>query len=113
MRGRLWEGTVLAVVSTLAVVLPVTAHAVGAAPVPAARAYVLVDADSGAVLAAQAHHDALPPASTTKLMTALVAVEKLPAEAVFVVDDTAAAQPAMRIGMRAGQGWALSPALHS
>ncbi|MDQ3944719.1 MAG: hypothetical protein M3357_06140, partial [Actinomycetota bacterium] len=76
-------------------------------------AYILVDADFGAVLAARAHHDALPPASTTKLMTALVAVEKLPPEAVFVVDDTAAAQPAMRIGMRAGQGWALSPALHS
>lgn len=110
---RLWVTTVLAVVSTLGVALPTPAHAAGAAPVPAARAFILVDADSGAVLAAQAHHEALPPASTTKLMTALVALEKLPAEAVFVVDDTAAAQPAMRIGMQPGQGWALSPTLHS
>ncbi|MGH9005499.1 MAG: D-alanyl-D-alanine carboxypeptidase family protein, partial [Acidimicrobiia bacterium] len=113
MRGRLWLTTVLAVVSTLGVVLPTTAPPAGAAPAPPARAYILVDADSGAVLAAGAHHDALRPASTTKLMTALVAVEKLPAEAVFVVGDIAAAQPAMRIGMRPGQGWALSPALHS
>jgi D-alanyl-D-alanine carboxypeptidase (penicillin-binding protein 5/6) len=102
MRGRLWVATVFAVLSTLGFALPIPA-----------RAYILVDADSGAVLAAQAHHEALPPASTTKLMTALVAVEKLPREAVFVVGDTAAAQPAMRIGMRAGQGWALSPTLHS
>jgi D-alanyl-D-alanine carboxypeptidase (penicillin-binding protein 5/6) len=113
MRGRLWVTTVLAVVSTLGFALPLPARAAGVGPAPPARAYILVDADSGAVLAAQAHHDALPPASTTKLMTALVAVEKVPAEAVFVVDDTAAAQPAMRIGMRAGQGWALAPALHS
>jgi D-alanyl-D-alanine carboxypeptidase (penicillin-binding protein 5/6) len=122
MRGRLWVTTVLAVVSTLGFALPTPARAappaggggnVRAGPVPAARAFILVDADSGAVLAAQAQHDALPPASTTKLMTALVALEKLPAEAVFVVDDTAAAQPAMRIGMRSGQGWALSPTLHS
>jgi len=110
MRGRLWVTTVVAVVSALGLALPAPA---GAASMKPPRAYILVDADSGAVLAAQAHHDALPPASTTKLMTALVAVEKLPAEAVFVVGDIAAAQPAMRIGMRAGQGWALSPALHS
>ncbi len=113
MRGRRWMATVFTLVCALGFALRAPAHAAGAGPVPPARAYILVDADSGAVLAAQAHHDALPPASTTKLMTALVAVEKLPAQAVFVVDDTAAAQPAMRIGMRPGQGWALSPALHS
>ncbi len=110
MRGRLWVATVLAAVSFAVVALPAPA---GAAPAPPARAWILVDADSGAVLAASGHHDALPPASTTKLMTALLAVEKLPREAVFTVGDVAAAQPAMRIGMRTGQGWALSPALHS
>jgi D-alanyl-D-alanine carboxypeptidase (penicillin-binding protein 5/6) len=113
MRGRLWVATVLAAVSSLAVALPAPAGAAGAAPAPLARAWILVDADSGAVLAASGHHDALPPASTTKLMTALVAVEKLPREAVLTVGDIPAAQPAMRIGMRAGQGWALLPALHS
>ena len=113
MRGRLWVATILAAVSSVVAVLPMTARAAGAGVVPPAKAWILVDADSGAVLDASGHHQALPPASTTKLMTALVAVEKLPKEAVFTVDDTAAAQPAMRIGMQLGQGWALSPALHS
>jgi serine-type D-Ala-D-Ala carboxypeptidase (penicillin-binding protein 5/6) len=113
MRGRLWVATVLAAVSSVVVVLPITARPAGAGVVPPAKAWILVDADSGAVLAASGHHQALPPASTTKLMTALVAVEKLSQEAVFTVDDTAAAQPAMRIGMQPGQGWTLSPALHS
>jgi D-alanyl-D-alanine carboxypeptidase (penicillin-binding protein 5/6) len=113
MRGRLWVATVLAAVSSVAVVLPVTARPAGAGVVPPAKAWILVDADSGTVLAASGHHQALPPASTTKLMTALVAAEKLPREAVLTVDDTAASQPAMRIGMTPGQGWALSPTLHS
>ena len=113
MRGRLWVAMVLVVVSSFSAAASAPAGAAGSAPVPPAKAWILVDADSGAVLAGAAHHDALPPASTTKLMTALVAVEKLPREAVFTVGDVAAAQPAMRIGMRTGQGWALSPALHS
>ena len=42
----------------------------GASP---AKAWILVDADTGKVLDAFDEHEALPPASTTKLMTALVA----------------------------------------
>jgi serine-type D-Ala-D-Ala carboxypeptidase (penicillin-binding protein 5/6) len=80
---------------------------------PPPKAFVLVDADSGAVLAAGNAHEPLPPASTTKLMTALVAVEKLPRGAVFEVGDRPAAQLAMRIGMQAGQSWNLTDALHS
>jgi D-alanyl-D-alanine carboxypeptidase len=38
----------------------------------------VVDADSGKVLAEGNPHEALPAASTEKLMTALVALEKLP-----------------------------------
>jgi D-alanyl-D-alanine carboxypeptidase (penicillin-binding protein 5/6) len=85
----------------------------GPPSMPRTRAWILADADSGRVLAAQDHHEALPPASTTKLMTALVATERLPKEAVFMVGDRPAAQSAMRIGMRPGQGWALAPVLHA
>jgi serine-type D-Ala-D-Ala carboxypeptidase (penicillin-binding protein 5/6) len=77
------------------------------------KAFVLVDAGSGAVLVAGNAHEPLPPASTTKLMTALVAVEKLPRGAVFEVGDRPAAQLAMRIGMQAGQSWNITDALHS
>ena len=46
-------------------------------PYPA-KAWILVDADTGKVLDAFNEHEALPPASTQKIMTALVAAEKLP-----------------------------------
>ena len=85
-------------------------------PPPAAhpaKAWILVDADTGKVLDAYNEHEALPPASTQKIMTALVAAEKLPRDATFTVGPTAAAQPAMKIGMVAGEQWALDQALHS
>src|ERR1044071_2314918 len=88
-----------------------------AAPPPGqpfpAKAWILVDADTGKVLDAFNEHEALPPASTQKIMTALVATEKLPHDASFTVGPVAAAQAAMRIGMVAGQQWTLDPALHS
>ena len=46
------------------------------APVLGARAAVLIDSDSGAVLFDQDAHTPLPPASTTKIVTALLAVER-------------------------------------
>ncbi len=81
-------------------------------PIPA-KAWILVDADTGKVLDAFNEHEALPPASTQKVMTALVATEKLARDTTFTVGTTAAAQAAMRIGMVAGQNWSLDQALHS
>jgi D-alanyl-D-alanine carboxypeptidase (penicillin-binding protein 5/6) len=78
-----------------------------------AKAWILVDADTGKILDAFDEHEALPPASTTKIMTALVATEKMSRDATFAVGPVAAAQPAMRIGMVAGEQWMLGPALHS
>jgi D-alanyl-D-alanine carboxypeptidase (penicillin-binding protein 5/6) len=72
-----------------------------AAPVPppiAARAYILVDAQSGATLAAAAENDRYEPASLTKLMTAYLVFEALrahqlePSQAVTVSPKAAAAQ---------------------
>ena len=42
-----------------------------------AEAYILIDADSGKVLLAKNEHKRLPPASMTKLMTLLLAVEAM------------------------------------
>jgi serine-type D-Ala-D-Ala carboxypeptidase (penicillin-binding protein 5/6) len=80
---------------------------------PAAKAWLLADADTGAVLDAFNEHQALPPASTQKIMTALVAAEKLPRDARINVGPLAAAQPAMKIGMTEGQQWDLRDSLHS
>src|SRR5581483_778933 len=102
----------------LCLMLVVTAAGPAAAQSPPgppyqAKAWILVDAGTGRVLDAYTQHEALPPASTTKLMTALVATEKLAPEAIVTVSPVAAAQPAMRIGMVAGQQWTLDAAMHS
>jgi D-alanyl-D-alanine carboxypeptidase len=60
----------------LAVLLPSAAAA--AAPNPEARAWTVIDARTGAVLASHAAAQKLPIASTTKLMTAYVAMHELP-----------------------------------
>lgn len=80
---------------------------------PQARAWVLADAGTGAVLAARDEHEALPPASTVKLMTALVTLETLPLDATVPVSALAAAQPPMKIGMNEGEVWKLDDALHT
>jgi D-alanyl-D-alanine carboxypeptidase (penicillin-binding protein 5/6) len=68
-------------VTVAAALLPATASAAPATAQPPeldARAWTLVDAGSGEVLAAHAASQELPVASTTKLMTAYVALKELP-----------------------------------
>ena len=65
------------------------------------------------MLLADHEHDALPPASTAKVMTALTAVERLPANATINVSPLAAGQPASRINMAAGQQWPFENAMAS
>jgi serine-type D-Ala-D-Ala carboxypeptidase (penicillin-binding protein 5/6) len=69
----------------------------------AARSYLL--ARDGVVLAARAPNLQLPPASLTKLLTALVILEgdHWNAEAWLPVSTTAAAIPPTRAGLRAGE----------
>ena len=62
-------------VSLLLILSVLTGPALGAGPSVSARSAVLVDGDSGRVLWAQNGDEPLPIASTTKLMTALVAYE--------------------------------------
>lgn len=77
------------------------------------EAWILVDADSGAVLSAHNDHEALPPASVVKVMTALVALEEAPLDSEITVSADAASRPARRIAMREGQVWPLEDALAS
>ncbi len=68
-------------VALLAALLAVLCPAAGVAaakPQPQARAWTVVDARTGAVLASHAAARQLPIASTTKLMTAYVAMQELP-----------------------------------
>jgi D-alanyl-D-alanine carboxypeptidase (penicillin-binding protein 5/6) len=76
--NRRWPGVALvaALLATLCL-LPGAAGAVEK-PQPLARAWTLIDARTGAVLASHAAAERLPIASTTKLMTAYVAMQDLP-----------------------------------
>jgi serine-type D-Ala-D-Ala carboxypeptidase (penicillin-binding protein 5/6) len=70
----------LLVVALCAALLTAVAGPAVAAPPPDldARAWALIDARDGEVLAARAAGERLPVASTTKLMTAYVALKRLP-----------------------------------
>jgi D-alanyl-D-alanine carboxypeptidase (penicillin-binding protein 5/6) len=65
------------------------------------------------VLDSHDDHTAYPPASTTKIMTALTAVERLAPGTPITVSALTAAQPASRIGMKVGERWKLSDTLAS
>jgi len=81
----------------------IPAHAETGTPPP--EAFILVDAGTGAVITGRNMHKALPPASTAKIMTALVAVERLPPNATITVSSNAANRESMKIGMPAGARW--------
>jgi D-alanyl-D-alanine carboxypeptidase (penicillin-binding protein 5/6) len=82
-----------------------------AAPPP--RAWIVADAGSGEILDAHDDHTPYRPASTTKIMTALTAVQRLPPDAAITVSALAASQPASKISMKTGEHWKLSDALAS
>ncbi len=74
-----------------------------AAPAIAARAAVLMNPATGEILFAKEPHLRLPPASTTKVLTALLALERLDLNARVSVSPQAASAPPSRIGLRAGE----------
>jgi D-alanyl-D-alanine carboxypeptidase len=72
---------------------------------PEPGAWVLVDADTGAVLDGRAAREPTLPASTIKLFTALVAVQRLPADDPVPISPVAEGMPARKINVKAGQVW--------
>ena len=76
-----------------------------------ARYAVLVDPASGAVLWGRRSRTPAPPASLTKMLTALAVRASLHLDAVTVASRKAAAQPARRLAMRRGQRLTVEQAL--
>ena len=72
---------------------------------------VVMEADSGEVLYAKDAHTARPMASTTKLMTALLAVEQLPLDTEITVTSEAVAVEGSALGLQAGDTISLSDLL--
>ena len=78
-----------------------------------ARAAVLMDADSGRVLYEKNGDEMLPNASTTKVLTCILALEEGDLSDVCEVSAYAASQPAVRMGVRAGEQYLLGDLLYA
>ena len=82
----------------------------------ASQAAVLLDAETGAVLYQKNMHQVLYPASITKIMTALLAVQNLQPEAVLTVSQTAVnavPRTSSHISLKAGERLTVEQALYA
>lgn len=78
-----------------------------------AQSAVLMDAESGRVLYAKNAQDVLPMASTTKIMTLLVALEQGKPDDVVTVSSYAAGMPDVQLNIREGERYYLRDLLYS
>jgi D-alanyl-D-alanine carboxypeptidase len=82
-------------------------------PRVASRHAILVDADGGAVLWGRGSRAPLPPASLTKMLTALAVRASLDLDEQVTASRAAARQPARRLGVRRGQRLTVEQALEA
>ena len=78
-----------------------------------AESAVLLDAESGRVLYEKNAAEQKPMASTTKIMTCILALENGDLSSVVTVSDEAAKQPKVHLGMRSGEQFYLKDLLYS
>lgn len=94
--------------------LAAAAPSAGAQPAPPLpKAYVLVDVDTGAVIAQQDSRTLRPPASTIKLLTALIASQRLREGDAIPISAVAEGMPARKINAKAAQVWAYDHLMRS
>jgi serine-type D-Ala-D-Ala carboxypeptidase (penicillin-binding protein 5/6) len=116
---RLCRLLLVATVLAAGVVPGWAGQATAAPPAPAgpkavgARYAILVDPASGAVLWGRRSHTPAPPASLTKMLTALAVRASLDLDDVTVASKAAASQPARRLAMRRGQKLTVDQALRA
>ena len=114
---RLCRLLLVATVLAAGVVPGWAGQATAAPPAPAgpkavgARHAILVDPASGAVLWGRRSHTPAPPASLTKMLTALAVRASLDLDDVTVASKAAAGQPARRLAVRRGQKLTVDQAL--
>lgn len=90
-----------------------TAALQAAPPDLLAEAAVLQDLDSGQTLAADDGRERRPIASLTKIMTAVLALERLALEDLVTVGPNAAAQPGAAVGLVVGERVSVGDLLHA
>lgn len=78
-----------------------------------ARSAVLMDADTGRVLFEKNGDEALPMASTTKIMTLLVTLENADLEGTVTISSYAASMPDVQLNIREGERYRLKDLCYS
>lgn len=78
-----------------------------------ARSAVLIDADSGRVLFGKEESEIRPMASTTKIMTCILALENQEEGQVVTASGYASGQPKVRLGVREQEQFYLKDLLYS
>ena len=84
-----------------------------AAPETAAAAFILMEAGSGRVLASRNETQERSIASTTKIMTCILALEKGNPKDLVTASANAVAQPKVHLGMHEGEAFYLGDLLYS
>lgn len=77
-----------------------------------AKSWILVDVDSGAVLAAKDPHRPLPPASTLKSLTALTLLPRLPLDQETKATAKAVGSEGTRVGLRPGKTYTVEQLMY-
>ena len=70
-----------------------------------ARAYLLVEKETMAVLAGKNYHEELPPASTTKVMTTILALETLDGSSPITATASVRKIPPSKLNLAPGQSY--------
>ncbi len=78
-----------------------------------AQSAVLMDAESGRILFAKNGQEIMPMASTTKIMTCILALEKGNLADTVTATANAVAQPKVHLGMKEGESFCLKDLLYS
>jgi serine-type D-Ala-D-Ala carboxypeptidase (penicillin-binding protein 5/6) len=103
-RGRGCARACAALVLALLLVGPISSAAASAGPKLDARAWILIDPRDDAVLASKSPNKELPVASTTKLMTAYLALKNLKPNQMITAPGYQPSNPAeITLGLRAGE----------
>ncbi len=93
-------------------ILPVRAQALEEGRLYA-KAALLMDGENGRVLFGKNEEDPMPMASTTKIMTCIVALENGNLEDEVTISSYAASMPKVHLGIRAGETYYLKDLLYS
>ncbi len=83
-----------------------------APPTLSATAAIVIDMDSGVIIFSHNANSRIPMASTTKIMTAVVALESLPLDKKVTISGAAAATGGSALGLRQGEKYTVEQLLY-